>query len=170
MMARYTKGRVPGETGNLEKISLNPSHWRSGRIFLLSQGVLTGILGAAAVGWAIASPLAEPTRIPLLGLRFSLLHGAMLLGYAALACLASMSRRAALWFTAVALAVWFALTVTCAVATTHHVPGPLGFDLPDMLLYAVLVAYNTGLLLWLNADAIEGPAWVPRRRSRKGSR
>lgn len=169
-MARYTKGRVPGETGDLEKVSLNPSHWRSGRIFLLSQGVLTGMLGAAAVGWAIASPSAEPNRIPLLGLRFSLLHGVMLLGYAALACLVSMSRRAALWFTALAITLWFALTITCAVAMIHHAPGPLGFDLRDMLLYALLAGYNTALMMWLNADAIEGPAWVPRRRSRKGSR
>lgn len=89
-----------------------------------------------------ASPLAELTRTPLLGLRFSLLHGAMLLGYAMLACLASMSRRVALWFTALAITVWYALTITCGVATTHHAPGPLGFDLRDMLLYAVLVAYN----------------------------
>lgn len=169
-MARYTKGRIPPYTRGLEKISLNPSHWRSGRIFLLSQGVLTGLLGAAAVGWGIASPLAGPTRLPLLGLQFSLLQGALLLGYAALACLASSSRRTALWFIALALAVWFALMIISAVATTHHAPGPLGFDLRDMLLYAVLVAYNTGLLIWLNADAIEGLAWVPRRRSRKGSR
>jgi hypothetical protein len=152
---------------DLKKVSLDSSHWRSGRKFLLSQGVLVGILGAFAVGWAIANPLAVPARIPLLGLRFTLLQGAALLGFAALACLVRRSRRAALWFTALAATCGFALIIPCAVAASHHAPGPLGFDLQDMLLYAVLAAYNTGLVMWLNADAIEGPAWVPRRQPRK---
>lgn len=166
-MARYSRRRAPGSTADLEKVSLDPSHWRSGRIFLLSQGALVGILGAAAVGWAIASPLAGPARIPLVGMRFSFLHGGLLLGYGALACLATLSRRAALWFTALAATLWFALIILCAVAASHHAPGPLKFDLRDMLLYAVLAAYNTGLVMWLNADVIEGPAWAS-RRPRKG--
>jgi peptidoglycan/LPS O-acetylase OafA/YrhL len=167
-MARYTRGRIPGATRDLEKVSLDPSHWRSGRIFLLSQGALIGILGATALCLAIVNAATGPARIPLLDLRFSLLQGAILLGYAALAGLASLSRRAALWFAGLAAALGFALVITCAVAVFHHAPGPPGFDLPDMLLYAVLAACNTGLLMWLNADAIEGPAWVPRRRSRNG--
>lgn len=154
--------------GALEKVSLDPSHWRSGRVFLRLQGVLMEILGAVAVGWAIANPLAEPARIPLLGLRFSVLHGGLLLGYGALACLVSLSRRAALWFTALAATFGFVLIIPCAVAASHNAPGPLGFDLRDMLLYALLAAFNTGLLMWLNADAIEGPVWVPRRRPPKG--
>lgn len=166
-MSRDTKGRIPGKTGDLAKISLNPAHWRSGRLFLLSQGVLIGILGAVAVSWVIASPVAESARIPVLGFRFSLLQGVILVGYGILGCVASRSRRAALWFTALAATLGFALIIPCAVAATHHAPGPLGFDLRDMLLYAVLAAYNIGLLMWLNADAIEGPVWMPRRRQPK---
>lgn len=166
-MARNTKGRIPGKTGDLAKVSLNPSHWRSGRLFLLSQGVLILILGAVAVGWVIASPAAESARIPVLGLRFSLLHGIILVGYGTLGCVASRSRRAGLWFTALAATAGFALIIPCAVVASHHAQVPLGFDLRDMLLYAVLAAYNTGLLMWLNADAIEGPAWMPRRRPPK---
>ena len=167
-MARYTRGRVAGETQDLAKVSLDPSHWRSGRILLLSQGLLIGILGATALGWAIVSASAEQARIPLLDFGFSLLQGTVLLGYGTLAGLASAFRPAALWFTGLAAALWFALIIICAVAALHHAPGPLGFDLRDMLLYAVLAACNTGLVMWLNADAIEGPAWVPRRRRRKG--
>jgi hypothetical protein len=166
-MARNTRGRVPGKTGNLEKVSLDPSHWRSGRRFLIAQAALIGILAAVAVGWAIASPLAEPPRIPLLGLRFSLLQGVILLADAGLAGLTSLSRRAALWFTALAATAWFLLIIPCALAASHRAPGPLGFDLVDMLLYAGLAGYNTGLVMWLNADALEGPEWVPRRRPRK---
>lgn len=40
LMARDTRSRFEGETRNLERVSLDPSHWRSGRIFLLLQGVL----------------------------------------------------------------------------------------------------------------------------------
>ena len=74
-MARYTRGRVAGETQDLARVSLDPSHWRSGRILLLSQGLLIGILGATALGWAIGSPSTEQARIPLLDFRFSLLQG-----------------------------------------------------------------------------------------------
>jgi len=165
-MARNTRGRVPGETENLEQVSLDFSHWRSGRILLLAQGVLIGILGAAAVAWAVAGTGTDAARVPLLGLRLSLLHGAILIGGGALACLMSLNRRAALWFTALAATLAFALTITAAVAASHHARGPLGFDLPVMLLYAVLAAYNIGLLMWLSADAIAGPAWIPRSRSR----
>lgn len=166
-MARDTRGRVPGETDDLERVSLNPSHWRSGRAFLLAQAVLIGILGVTVLAWAIVCPSTQPARIPLVGLRFSILQGALLLGYGALASLASLSRRAALWFASLAASLWFAMIIACAVGALHDAPGPLGLDLRDLLLYAVLAGYNIGLLIWLSGDAIAGPAWLPRRRSRK---
>ncbi len=165
-MARLTSRRRPGETPDLEKVSLDPSHWRTGRIFLLLQGILIGALGAVAAGWAIASS-PESAGVALLGLRITLLHSAVLLAYGALACLVSLSRRAALWFTALAASLGFAMVIVSAAAAYYDAPGPMGFDLRDTLLYAVLAAYNTGLVMWLNADAIEGPAWIPRRRPRK---
>ncbi|MFZ0834073.1 MAG: hypothetical protein WAM92_13515 [Mycobacterium sp.] len=165
-MARLTSRREPGETPDFEKVSLDPSHWRMGRILMLLQGILIGALGAVAVGRAIADST-EPAEIALLGLRITLLHGSVLLAYGALACLASLSRRAALWFTALAASLGFAMVIVSAAAAYYDAPGPMGFDLRDTLLYAVLAAYNIALMIWLNADAIEGPAWVPRRRPRK---
>jgi hypothetical protein len=39
----------------------------------------------------------------------------------------------------------------------------MGFSMHDDLLYAALAAYNFGLLMWLSANALEGPAWLSRR-------
>ena len=86
----------------------------------------------------------EPAEIALLGLRFSAAARRMLLGYGALACLASLSRRAALWFTALAASLGLPWSSSLQRPHYYDAPGPMGFDLRDTLLYAVLAAYNIG--------------------------
>ena len=162
-MGRSTLGRVPGRTDGLEKVSLDPSHWRTGRRLLVAQGVIVGVCGGVGLAWAIAGEGARPAAgVALVGVSVSPVQAATLLGFGLLAVVAGVSRRAGVIFSGLAAVSWLVLMIICTVAAAHHAPGPMGFDLRDSLLYAALAAYNFGLLMWLSADALEGPAWVRR--------
>ena len=162
-MGSSTQGRVPGRTDNLEQVSLDPSHWRTGRRLLVAQGVIVGIWGGVGLAWAMAGAGARPAAgVALLGLRVSPVQAATLLGFGMLAAVVGIWRRAGVIFSGLAAVSWLILMIICTVAAAHHAPGPMGFDLRDSLVYAALAAYNFGLLMWLSADVLEGPAWVSR--------
>jgi hypothetical protein len=162
-MSGSTLGRVPGRTDDLETVSLNPSHWRTGRRFLVVEGVIVGAFGGIGLAWAMATAGTKPSAgVALLGLNISALQAVTLLGFGVLAVIAGVWRRAGVIFTGLAAVTWLVFIIVCTVAAAHHAPGAMGFDLRDSLIYAALSAYNFGLFMWLSADALEGSAWVRR--------
>lgn len=148
----------------LRRVSLDPEHFRSGRPFLIAQGAVLVALGVAALTFAAAGAT-SPRGADLLGLLITTSQGVVLVVWGAAALVCAIHRSAAVWFSAAAAVAALGLTMVSAVAAVHGHPSPMGFDLRDTLLYGVLSAYNLALLLWFNADHIEGPAWVPRRAS-----
>jgi hypothetical protein len=161
-----TKGPVPGLTSQLHRVSLNPSHYRSGRWFLLAQGAVVSALGVAGILSSAAHPHAPATGAPVLGLALTTAHGGLLLGFGLLAILSALRRRTAVLLTAIATVVFFVLVIVGSVASAHATPGPLGFEPRDIVLHAVIAAVNLALLMWLIPDLVEGPAWMPRRGCR----
>ena len=165
VMSGSTGGRKPGRGDDLEKVSLHPSRWRTGRRFLVAEGVIVGGFGAIGLAWAIAGAGTAPSAgVAFLGLNIAVLQAATLLGFGVLAVIVAVSRRAAVIFTGIAAMAWLVLTIRCTHAAVHRVPGAMGFDLRDSLVYAALTAYNLGVYTWLGGDAREGPARVPRPR------
>ncbi|WP_422746375.1 hypothetical protein ACN27E_02125 [Mycobacterium sp. WMMD1722] len=143
-------------------VPIDPAHYRSGRRLLVGEAVVLVALGAWAwVGFALTG--AASGDVPVLGLRITLAQGAVLVIWGMAAALSALSRRSAVWFTAAASTVALCLLIVAAVASANSEPGAMGFDRRDILLYGVLGAANLALLYWLNADEIEGPAWVKRR-------
>ncbi|MBX7450372.1 DUF4383 domain-containing protein [Mycolicibacterium sp. 3033] len=148
----------------LRRVSLDPEHFRSGRPFLIAQGVILLALGLAALLFT-TTDASSPRGAELLGLRIVVSQAVVLVVWGAAVLVCAIRRSSAVWYSAVATVVSLGLTMVSAVAAVHSDPGPLGFDLRDTLLYGFLGAYNLTLLVWLNADHIEGPAWVPRQES-----
>lgn len=122
---------------------------RIAHLALLGQGLAIGILGGFALAWSMANLRFGPEGMPILGLAVTPLHGGLLMACGSLAVLACLGRWTTLAFSAIAAGGWLALTVICAVEAAHHVPGVLGFDPRDTLLYAGLGAYNLAVLAWL---------------------
>lgn len=116
---------------------------------LLAQGLVIGIMGGFALAWSMANLRFGPEGTPIFGLTVTPLHGALLMACGSLAVLACLGRWTTLAFSAIAAGGWAALTVVCAVEAAHHVPGVLGFDARDTLLYGALSAYNLALCTWL---------------------
>ena len=77
------------------------------------------------------------------------LRTGLLLACGALAVLACLGRWTTVGFAAIAAGGWAVLTIVCAVEASRHVPGMLGFDPRDTLLYGVLGAYNLAVCIWL---------------------
>jgi hypothetical protein len=164
--------RVPGRTDDLEKVRFDASRWRTGRRFLVAEGVIVGALGGIGLAWAMAGAVAPPSAgVAFLGLNIAVVEAATLLGFGVLAVIAALSRCAGVIFTGLAAMAWLVLTILCTDAAVHRAPGAMGFDLRDSLVYAALTAYNFGVYTWLSADALEGPAWVrrPRRDSHRAT-
>jgi hypothetical protein len=87
------------------------------------------------------------------------------------AVLATVRRRPTVIVTGAAtLGLMLLFTIGVTAATAGPTPGPLGLDLRDAVLHAVLLMANLALLIWLLPDALGDPSWVVRRRrARSGS-
>jgi hypothetical protein len=173
VMSGSTGRRVPGGSDDdLEKVSVDASRWRTGRRFLVAEGVIVGAFGGVGLAWAMAGAKAPPSAgVAFLGLNIAVVQAAMLLGFGVLAVVAALSRWAGVIFTGIAAMAWLVLAILCTDAAVHGAPGALGFDLRDSLVYAALIAYNFGVYTWLTSDALEGPARVrrPARNHRRAT-
>ncbi|OBF54238.1 hypothetical protein A5756_14675 [Mycobacterium sp. 852002-53434_SCH5985345] len=169
-MSPVTQGPMGRLTSELRLISRNPSHFRSGRWYLLADGLLLIALGTAGFVSAGVHPHAPPVGAPLLGLALTPWHSALLFGFGVLAVFGAVQRRAAVAVTALSSLVFVALVIIGAIFATHHTPGPLGFEPRDIVLHGVLAVANFAVLYWLIPDALEGPDWVPRRGTETGQR
>jgi Domain of unknown function (DUF4383) len=166
-MSPDIKGRVPGLTSPLRRVSLNPSHYRSGRWFVLAQGVVVSALGLTGIVSSAVHSHAPANGAPVLGLASTYAHGGLLLGFGVLASLSALRRRTAVMLTAAATAVFFVLVIIGGVAAAHATPGPLGSDPADIVLHAVVAAVNLASLMWLIPDLLEGPEWIRRLDNRQ---
>jgi hypothetical protein len=142
-LTRRTAGDAPQEGERLRS--------RAGRGLLMVEGLVIGVLGGVALAWSMGFTRFGADGIPMLGLKVTPPHAALLLVVGTLALLACLGRRTALIFSGLTTIGWAALTVVCAFKVAHHAPGVLGFDPRDSFLYGVLSAYNlvTSLLLAL---------------------
>ncbi len=163
-MASSTRGRLPPLTSRLRRVRNDPSHYRLGRRALIGEGVLLALFGGIAIAEMPTQPRLGSAGVMLLGLRVTPMQAGVLAAFGIVAVLSAFTRRSAVWFSGVAATASMALTIWAAVAAAHGHPGPMGFDARDCVLYGVLGAYNLGLLIYLNPDEIEGPAWVPAER------
>lgn len=120
---------------------------RVGRRVLGAQGFTMGVFGGAGLAWSMANPHFGASGAPVLFLRVTPLHCALLLAVGVLTVFASFGRSAAM-FNLVAALGWGVVTAVCVAATSSHTPGPMGFDSGDTVLYAVLTAYNLALMVW----------------------
>lgn len=114
-----------------------------------------GVFGGAGLAWSMANPQFGAEGAPILWLRVTPLHCALMLGVAVLTIFASLGRTA-LVFSRIAAFGWLALMVACIWAAAGHQPGPLGFDSRDSLLYGTLAIYNLALVLWFTVDVRRG--------------
>ena len=118
---------------------------------LTVEGLAIGVLGGVALASSMGYARFDADGMPMLGLKVTPPHAALLLVVGTLALLACLGRRTALVFTALTAFGWAALTIVCASNAAHHAPGVLGFDPRDSFLYGALSAYNlvTSFLLAL---------------------
>jgi hypothetical protein len=161
-----TAGHVPGMTSGLRRVSVDAGHFRSGRWYLLAEGVLVSAFGIAGLISAALNPHAGPAGPPLLGLASAPAHSATLLALGLLAVAAVANRRAAITVTALSAVAYMALLFVSSVAATRTVPAPLGGQPAHVLLHGVLAVVNLALLMWLIPDELGDEAWVRRRRGR----
>ncbi len=159
-----TAGHVPGATSGLRTVRLDPGHFRTGRWFLLAEGVVVSAFGVAGLVSAVLHPHAGHTGAPVLGMSWTPAHSAVLLVLGVAAMGAAGKRRAAVAVTATSATVYMALLFFSSVATTRAKPTLLGFHAADVLLHGVLAVVNLALLMWLIPDELGDPTWVPRRR------
>lgn len=164
-MSPITRGPMGNLTSGLRLVSRKPSHFRSGRWFLLADGVLLVALGVAGFVSAALHPDAPPTGAPVLWLALTPWHSALLAGLGALAVIGVVQRHAAIAAAALCTVVFAALVIIGAVAAAHHAPGPLGFEARDIVLHGVLAVISFAVLYWLLPDVLEGPDWVPRNET-----
>lgn len=115
-----------------------------------------GVFGGAGLAWSMANPQFGAEGAPILLLRVTPLHCALMLGVGVLTILASLGRTA-LVFSRIASFGWLALMVACIWQATGHQPGPLGFDSHDSLLYGALALYNLALVLWFTVGVERSP-------------
>lgn len=115
---------------------------RVGQGMLTAEGLALGVLGGVSVAWSMGFTRFGADGTPMLGLKVTPLHAALLLTVGALALLACLGRRTALIFSALTACGWAALAIVCAHKVAHHAPGVLGFDPRDSFLYGALCAYN----------------------------
>lgn len=129
---------------------------RIGRWALGAQGFAMGVFGGTGLAWSMANPHYGAAGAPLMFLRVTPLHCALLLLVGVLTIFASFARGATM-FNRIAALGWFVVTVISVVAVSSHNPGPLGFDTRDTVLYAVLTAYNVALMVWFNFPVRSAP-------------
>lgn len=128
------------------RISVAPTSdgfvFRAGQGLLMVEGLVIGVLGGVALAWSMGYARFGPDGMPMLGLKVTPPHAALLLIVGTLTLLACLGRRAALIFSTLTAFGWAALTIVCAFKVAHHAPGVLGFDPRDSFLYGALCAYN----------------------------
>jgi hypothetical protein len=115
---------------------------RAGRGLLMVEGLAIGVLGGVALAWSMGYTQFGADGMPMLGLKVTPVHAALLLVVGTMALLACLGRRTALIFSGLTAFGWAALTVVCALKVAHHAPGVFGFDPRDSLLYGALCGYN----------------------------
>lgn len=165
-----TAGPVPGVTSGLRMVNMDPKRFRSGRWFLLAEGLLVSVFGIAGLVSATLHPHAGPTGARVLGLASTPVHSALLLAFWVVAVAALGNRRAAVTVTALSAVAYTMLLFFSSVATARTTPTLLGFHAADIVLHGVLAVVNLALLMWLIPDELGDPAWVPRRRGRRRDR
>jgi hypothetical protein len=159
-------------------VNLDPAHYRSGRWFLLAQGLVLIGLGLAVFIQRWQGVAGTPDGVPVLWLRLTPLHAWVLLAFGVSAVAATPWRRAATAVVAVGAAgflLLFAIGTPAAAGATAGVrgvaasPGPSlwGMDLGDSALHVGLLVYNLVLLFWLATTAMQGPVWVRRREAKR---
>ncbi|WP_458315948.1 hypothetical protein [Mycolicibacterium brisbanense] len=163
-MARDTRGPMPPQTAGLRRVSLNPSHWRQGRLILAGEAVATGVLGVIGLIGVLVRPQHDGWSV--LGVSLTPMLSAVMLTIAALAALSVLHRRTAKVFTLGMGAAAVALMIICSVAAVHHDPGPMGFTAPAILLWTILFCWSIASAMWILPDQLQGPAWIPTRRTR----
>ena len=163
-MARDTRSPVPGETDDLRRVSLTSRHWRQARWLLGAEAVAAAVVGAMALVM-LARGGSRPGDPAVAGIQVSWAVSFCLLGVAVATGVAVIRRQIALAVTATLCIAALVLVLVSAVAAAHHA-HPLGSTLSVLLLWSVLFCYNFAVSIWLVPDHIEGPAWMPRRRTR----
>jgi hypothetical protein len=115
------------------------------------EGLVIGVLGGVALAASMGLARFDADGMPMLGLKVTPPHAALLLIVGTLALLTCLGRRSAVIFSALTAFGWAALAIVCSLKAAQHAPGVLGFDPRDSLLYGALSAYNfaTSLLLAL---------------------
>jgi hypothetical protein len=159
-----TAGPVPGMTDGLRRVPADPKRFRSGRWFLLAEGVLVSVFGIAGLISAALRPHVENTRAPVSGMASTPAHSAILLALGLVAIVAVGSRRAAVTVTALSAVGYLVLLFVSSVGAARGLPTPSGWQSAGVLLHGVLAVVNLALLMWLIPDELGDETWVPRRR------
>lgn len=160
-MAKDTRGQVPGKTSHLQRLSLDPPHWRQARWLLAAEALAVGLLGVSGLVGVAVRPAGVGFSVA--GVPLTPALSWTLLGIGVAGAVALIHRRFALLYSAAACIAAIALVVIAAVAASHQAPGPLGLTAPAILLWAVLFCYNFTVAFWLVPDHLGGPAWVRKR-------
>jgi hypothetical protein len=126
-----------------------PMRFRSGRWFLLAEGLLISELACFAVTAEAFHPGSRPVGGALFGLVLTPVRIGLLFVCGVAAILATLNRRAALVVTAIASVGLLALTTIGDIAAADSLPHKWGIDPHNAGLYAVLLTYNFALLVWM---------------------
>lgn len=156
----------PSGPSRLIAVNLDRSHFRKARWWLLAEGILLLALGIAGLIAGQAHPAGSGGGSDW-ELALTPIHCWLLIGFGALAALATLHRRTTLvatLFGAIGGLLLFAIgTASLGTPASGHSTLRLWrFEVGDSVLFCVLTAYNFGLFLWLVANALEGPDWVRR--------
>jgi hypothetical protein len=156
----------PPGSSRLVAVNLDRSHFRVARWWLLAEGILLLALGIAGLIAGRTRPAGSAGGSDW-ELALTPIHCWLLIGFGALAALATLHRRttlAATVFGAIGGLLLFAIG-TASLGTPaggHSTLRLWRFEVGDSVLSCVLTAYNFALFLWLVANAVEGPDWVRR--------
>ncbi|MGI8816256.1 MAG: hypothetical protein ACR2G2_13530 [Pseudonocardia sp.] len=155
-----TKSPWPGS--RLRPVNLDPAHYRSGRWFLLAEGLpLVALsLGALIAGWAGAAGGPDGVRVLMLSLTPT--HSWVLLGFGVAAVLATMHRKATIAVAVVGAVGFLLLFAIGAAAAARPGVGAWGLDMRDAALHVGLLVYNLVLLFWVASTAMQGRVWMRR--------
>jgi len=163
-----TKSPYHDLDSGLRPVSQNHEHYLSGRWFLLAEGLLLIALSIGGLVSAATQPGdGDPRGAPVLIFWLTPMHSAVLLTFGVLAAAATLHRRSTIIVGSIG-ALGFLLLFALGAPAATAPGGPMGFDLHDVGLHAVLLGYNIGLMVWLIPDALEDESWVPDRPDAPG--